>query len=291
MEQWPNFFILGAPKHEYLKGIPGIYMSPVKEPRFFNRINLPDNHPKTKIRDKLKYLELFAGVRDEKIVGEASPGYLADPGAVKLIHDVSPNAKALISLRDPVERAFSLLLMRVRDGKLEESDLTRELEYAVETRNERLRANSWLRNGKYSEGVRRSIEVLGNQNVKVVIFEEWIGNPKETIQEILRFLDIDHEMTTFDAKPLNPYGVSRGPVARYFLKNGKVLSLARSVLSPSARRNLKEQFLLKKQPKPELQEDHRRFLVDFYRKDVNELETLLGRKLPWKNFHDARTGR
>jgi len=42
MERWPNFFIVGAPKagttslYEYLKDIPGIYMSPVKEPKFFS---------------------------------------------------------------------------------------------------------------------------------------------------------------------------------------------------------------------------------------------------------------
>ena len=42
MERWPNFYIVGAPKagttslYEYLKAIPGIYMSPVKEPKFFS---------------------------------------------------------------------------------------------------------------------------------------------------------------------------------------------------------------------------------------------------------------
>jgi len=40
-EKWPNFFIVGATKagttslHAYLNDIPGIYMSPVKEPKYF----------------------------------------------------------------------------------------------------------------------------------------------------------------------------------------------------------------------------------------------------------------
>ena len=42
MENWPNFFIVGAPKagttslYEYLKGHPEIYMSPIKEPDYFS---------------------------------------------------------------------------------------------------------------------------------------------------------------------------------------------------------------------------------------------------------------
>jgi hypothetical protein len=42
-EVWPNFFIVGAPKagttslYYYLKNIPGIYMSPNKEPNYFVR--------------------------------------------------------------------------------------------------------------------------------------------------------------------------------------------------------------------------------------------------------------
>jgi len=42
MEKWPNFFIVGAPKagttslYEYLRKIPGVYMSAIKEPHFFS---------------------------------------------------------------------------------------------------------------------------------------------------------------------------------------------------------------------------------------------------------------
>ena len=123
-EKWPNLFIVGAPKagtsslYEYLKKIPGIYMSPIKEPHYFDIQTIPTNHKLNPIRDKKKYLSLFKKVKDEKIVGEASPGYLSDPQAPKLIHQVSPNARIIISLRNPVQRAFSEYLMYVNYGKL-----------------------------------------------------------------------------------------------------------------------------------------------------------------------------
>ena len=114
MKNWPNFYIVGAPKagttsmYEYLKNVPGIYMSAIKEPNYFSINTVPDNHPVLKpIRDKMKYLSLFDDVTNEKIIGEASPDYLPDPDAPHLIHQVAPHAHIVIILRDPVERAFS----------------------------------------------------------------------------------------------------------------------------------------------------------------------------------------
>ena len=113
MERWPNFFIVGAPKagttslHEYLSNIPGIFMSAEKEPNYFSMTVISkDDQSANPIRDKKKYLELFKNAKDEKIIGESSPNYLSDPEAPNLIHQVSPDAKILISLRDPVEQAF-----------------------------------------------------------------------------------------------------------------------------------------------------------------------------------------
>ena len=105
MKNWPNFFIIGAPKagtsslYNHLKEIPGIYMSPVKEPNYFSRSNVPDNSIYRPIRDKEEYLNLFEKVKDEKIVGDASTKYLTDVHAYELIHQVSPQARILISLR------------------------------------------------------------------------------------------------------------------------------------------------------------------------------------------------
>ena len=118
MEKWPNLFIVGAPKagttslHEYFeKKIPGIFMSDVKEPYYFCKTLIPIDHYITPIRDKKKYLELFEKSKTEKIIGESSVWYLSDPDASSLIYQKVPNAKIIIMLRDPVERAFSHYLM------------------------------------------------------------------------------------------------------------------------------------------------------------------------------------
>jgi len=72
MERWPNFFIVGAPKagttslYEYLITIPGIYMSPIKEPHYFSTEPIPAESPRNPIRDKKKYISLFENATNEK---------------------------------------------------------------------------------------------------------------------------------------------------------------------------------------------------------------------------------
>jgi len=106
---WPNFFIVGASRsgttslYKYLKAIPSVYMSPVKEPGYFAQPRIPERAEYLKlfdggIHDKCEYLKLFEGVKDEVAVGEASTNYLWRPEAASRIHDTVPDARIIISL-------------------------------------------------------------------------------------------------------------------------------------------------------------------------------------------------
>src|SRR4051812_26973714 len=111
-ETWPNFFIVGAQKagttslYFYLKKIPQVYMSPLKEPFYFAS-NAVQNNASDVIRDKREYLRLFENARGYIAVGEATPIYLWDQDAPWLIHQTVPHARIIIILRDPIERAYS----------------------------------------------------------------------------------------------------------------------------------------------------------------------------------------
>ena len=115
-EIWPNFFIVGAQKaatsslYQYLKEIPGVYMSPIKEPFYFAPHTVQDDASDL-IRDKKEYLRLFEKARGYIAVGEATPIYLWDPDSPKLIHQTVPHARIIMILRDPIERAYSNYLM------------------------------------------------------------------------------------------------------------------------------------------------------------------------------------
>jgi len=260
-------------------------MSPVKEPHYFSDSNDPANFLLKPIRDKEEYLSLFDKVKEEKIVGEASTSYLVDSQAPKLIHQVSPQARILISLRDPVDRVFSNYLMHKQDYALKQSFRER-LQFELE--HLEIQSETYLRieYGMYSESVKKYLDVFGPQQVKIIIFEEWINNTKDTIEEILRFLGLNNSVTNFKNTVHNQFIGLPGPVAQRIITSSLVANIANITLSESSRTFLKHKLLLRKQLKPKIREDDRGILVKFYYDDVKKLETILGRKFPWPNFQN-----
>ena len=289
MERWPNFFIVGAPKagttslYEYLTNIPGIYMSPVKELHFFSKATLPENHPVHPIRDKKKYLSLFHNVKDEKIIGEASPSYLADPEAPKLIHDVSPDAFILISLRDPVERMFSHFLMQIRDGRMN-FPFRNELQTAFSKNVDLSKRRMRLELGEYYEPIKRYQNIFGTKRVKIIIFEEFIKHTKQTVEEIIKFVGLNPENLNFNDIPHNPF-FEDGDIIRQRIRTSRTLEkFVKRTTTKNMRDIIREKFFINKVKKPKMEEKDRQTLIEYYRADVEKLQKLLGRKPPWKNF-------
>jgi Sulfotransferase family len=117
----PDFLVIGAPKagttalHAALARHPELYMSPIKEPKFF----LSDGPPPAKggPGDALTYREhvwrradyeaLFDPAPAGTLRGESTPLYLYDRAAMQRIRQTLPDAKLIVIVRDPVERAHS----------------------------------------------------------------------------------------------------------------------------------------------------------------------------------------
>ena len=121
--RWPNLFIAGAAKagtgylYTHLGAHPDIRMSGLKEPHFFSQVELwPEVRPfVTTVTDEGAYLKLFEGA-GERYAGEASTSYFWQPATADRIQERCPDARVIISLRDPVERAYSHYLNDHRAG-------------------------------------------------------------------------------------------------------------------------------------------------------------------------------
>lgn len=293
MPTWPNFFIAGAPKcgttslHSYLQAVPGIYMSRIKEPNYFSRVAIPDDHPMVKpIRDESQYLQLFAQAGEAKIVGEASPTYLQDPEAPMLIDRAVPDAKILLSLRDPVERLYSLYLMMLnsRSGL---GTFAEEIERGLALQGDRNLALLRLEVGLYDEQVRRFREVFGDQRLKIIIFEEFMTDVPAALREVLEFLGVEHAVDNVAAPVYRKFGVVRNPLVRYVFGNRNISRAAEMLIPPQARKFIRDKLLVKQVSKPAMDPESREFLRRYYAADVRRLEELLGRSLPWRNFMPA----
>jgi len=290
MDNWPNFFVVGAPKagttslHEYLRRIPGIYMSPEKEPNFFSAKTIHEEGPTIPIRNKKKYLNLFKKVKDEKIIGESSPNYLVDPDAPKLIHRVSPEAKILISLRNPVDRLFSHYLMYRSVGRIKisfsefiEKEFKHEYDYG------KLRLS--LESSFYSNHVKRYIDIFGKDQVKIIFFEELIEDTNSVLRDILKFLNVSISIDNLETEAHNPYSEARGEISKKIYTDMRVRKFVkRGIMPVSVRRFLRYKVFMKKQPKQKIDENDRHVLEKFYDDDVQKLKNILNRELPWQGF-------
>jgi len=106
----PNFFIIGAPKcgttsiATWLSGHPDVYMSPVKEPHYFN-----DDMIYRKYIDYKNYISLFDNAKFQHIaVGEASVYYLYSSNAISNIENSIKGSKYIVLIRNPTNLAISL---------------------------------------------------------------------------------------------------------------------------------------------------------------------------------------
>jgi hypothetical protein len=290
---WPNFFIVGAPKagtsslHAYLNDMPGVFMSRIKEPNYFSRVVVPLDHPVRPIRDTDAYLQLFAGSEGHALVGEASPTYLADPEAPRLIREVSPESRILISLRDPVERAYSHYLMMRNNGFTERSFVD-EIARGFELRD---RLNIALLRpdvGLYRDQVARYFDTFGTAKVMVVIFEEFMADPAQALRSILAFAGIGHDIGNFRPRAYRQYAEVRGKFVRRLFGNRTIARLSESLVPSGARKWVRDRLLTRQAAKPSMDAEGRQVLTDFYRVDVRALSQLLGRPLPWRNFPEVQ---
>lgn len=278
----PNFFIVGAPRagttsiYDFLRRTEGIYMSPRKETNYLSGIDPAFLSPPP-IRDRKKYQSLFRGVKDEKAIGEASPIYLRDPQSPELIRKVCTDPKIVISLRNPVERAYSQYLLRKSNGLT--YSFSEAITIALDAGENDFKARV-INGGMYYEQVKRYVDAFGRDNVKIVVFEEFVKDPRQTVQQIIDFLGVDAEAPEAVDLPHNILAEPRNRVALALLQSHAMRRLGRRLIGQRLGDVIIKKILGKKIPKPEMDEGDRRRLYRIYESDMKKLESFLGIVFP-----------
>jgi len=264
MQIWPNFFIVGASRagttslYNYLKKIPEVYMCPEKEPHYFSRVT----QGRFKVEDEKTYLELFKGVKNEKAIGEASTSYIRSRVAPKLIHDKLPHSKIIIILRDPIDQLISSYFFNLQQRALNLSLHEAVLKGRIDEN-----GNSIKQNEGYSVQINRYLEIFGSDQVMIIIFEEFIKKPQDTVKQVLKFLGINYNFIDFKTIVYNPS-----------------LVLNYEKLNENDKEMLSKFFEDEK-----LNENDKEMLSKFFEEDVKKLESILGLKLPWPNFKNKNS--
>lgn len=279
----PNFLIIGAQKagttslYHYLKQHPEIYMSPVKEPRFFySEFYTADKLRPCQRKAPLsieEYRSLFEEVTNETAIGEASTDYLHCATAPEQIKQALPDVKLIAILRNPVERAFSAFCYQTRDGYE-----TLDFAEAIEDTQSGLR--NYVQLGFYYPQVKRYLDLFERERIKVYLTEDLYRDPNSMLVDVYDFLNVSHEFEP----SLEKKNISGIPKSRLlhdiFLKDNLLKSLLKPLFPDRLRKqiqsNVRKANLAQK---PTLDPELRQKLTKVYQEDVLKLQDLLDRDL------------
>ncbi|WP_432977839.1 sulfotransferase family protein [Dactylosporangium sp. CA-233914] len=201
----PDFLVAGVPKagtsalHAALSRHPQLFMSAVKEPKFFLTDGPPPRHGgpgdvqtyQEHVWRRGDYEALFAGAPPGALRGEATPFYLHDLTAHERIARLIPRAKLILLLRDPVDRAHSNWSHLWGAGLESEADFLR----AVELEPVR-RAKGWAAFwhytglGMYGTQLRHLYEHFPREQVLLLRYRDLRDDPGGTVDRVCGFLGV-----------------------------------------------------------------------------------------------------
>ncbi|BBB33403.1 sulfotransferase [Thermotomaculum hydrothermale] len=299
----PDFFIVGAPKcgttslQYYLSQHPEIYFSPIKEPVYFAK-DIVENAKRCKsgrayfldkkyflrkhplqmhiayIEDFNLYLQLFSYMKEEKVAGEASAYYLFSSVAAEEIYKFNKDAKIIIILRNPVERAFSHFLMNLRDGIINNNDFLDEVFSDYEKGKNECRQNC-LEIGLYFNQLQRYFNLFPENNIRVLIFEKYTKNLPETCRDLFAFFGVKKDFEVDFSKKLNK---ALNPKLPWI--NNKIKDLRRKInlIFPFKTPELIKKtynYLFMENEKPLLTKREKEKLLSLFKEDILKTQSLL----------------
>jgi Sulfotransferase domain len=215
----PDFLIIGAQKcgttslYVYLTQHPQILPATQKELHFFD-LNYAQGID--------WYLAQFSAKTDEKITltGESSPYYIFHPCVPQRVHQLFPDTKLIVLLRNPVERTWSHYHHEVRWG-FETLDFEAAIDSEAERLNgelEKLRADpnyysfnhqhyTYLSRGIYVDQLQAWMELFPRNQFLILNSEDFYANPAATLTQTLEFLGL----SPWDLGSYPPYNIGECP--------------------------------------------------------------------------------
>ena len=294
----PDFFLLGAPKagttalHAALAQHPQLYLSAVKEPKFY----LCDGRPPSRsgqrgpgdahsarewVWRRSEYEALFDVAPAGTLKGESTPFYLYDRFAQRRIKADVPDAKMLVVLRDPIDRAYSNWMHLWSDGLEPIGDFAQA--WAAE--DERVAAGwapfwHYRRLGLYGEQLRDLIELFGRDQVHVLRYRDLVETPDAALDKVCAFLGVESGHVEQPARENSRSYVVPGRRTAALSKVVRAGAAAGAHLPPQVWRRASEPLLRLLQKgdvrRPVLDQAVRMRLVEAYREDNALLIELAG---------------
>jgi len=263
----PAFIIIGAVKgattwiaHQ-LREHPDLWL-PNAEPHFFST----EYH-----RGPEWYASLFAAAPAGRILGEKSADYLAHPDAPARIAHRLPQARLIVQLRDPVQRAYSDYCMLYRRGMVG-NDPRKHLT------GDGAHTSRFLVGGMYGAHIKRYMNHFAREQLLVVLYETLSHSAESVLANVCQHIGVrSHVAPAAIAARKNDGAADLLP-----LSLRRILQPLRPVLDPLRSIPLFAQMrasLAAPMVYPPLINETRQIMRDFYRDDILWLQDFLEQDL------------
>jgi hypothetical protein len=178
---FPKFICIGAQKagttwlFRNLKNHPEVILRQ-KEFHFFDNYN---DQPLS------VYSNCF-NIRNKKIAGDITPSYCLIPNEqVEFMHRIMPNAKLIFMLRNPIDRAWSGLLMHFFKRKeISEAALSEEKMIAY------LKKEPVLNRGLYSKSIKKFLSYYPMDQLLILDFDRVASEPESLLKEVYEYIGV-----------------------------------------------------------------------------------------------------
>lgn len=273
----PSFLVIGAMKagtttlFRDLRSSPGVFMPGDKE--------LHDLNTDEVLTDagRQRYEAFFSGAAAGQVCGEASTGYSKLPD----ITGVPERAKALLPsdlrvvyiVRDPIARLISQYHHHLSNRVVDLPIDTAIRDYAP-----------LINYSRYAMQIEPWIATIGREQVRILIFEDYVRNRSATVASLLDFLGVEEGHRVEEGEVYNKGAgrpVHSGPFA-VASRSGVYQRVVRPLIPLGVRDSLRRLLLPKAPPKAMPMEDTIRWAESQLREDMERFRLILGvPALPW----------
>ena len=287
----PNLLIVGAAKsgttslHNYLNQHPEVFMCNPKEPHFLINKEIGVERIPVGISNFQEYENLFEEGNHKKFRGESSVMYLMYPEIVipKIKDLLGVEAKIIIMLRNPVERAYSGYQHVKRYNVKEELDFENALATSEEryfTREDMTPASRYKELGLYFKQVKSFLQEM--KNVHIIIYDDYQQDLQEEMNKVFAFLEISQVKINADQRHMvGGWQWENESMKKMMMKKSSLKTILKIIIPFKSLRKKVRQYLQSKNTTnvPKMSLKTKDMLKQFYKYDVQKLSDLLNRDL------------
>jgi hypothetical protein len=302
-----DFFLVGAAKSgtttvsEWLADHTSVFIPAIKETNYFSTdIEVNDFSPEyvqntfldldsyfskeslrpihiSFVRRKEHMDRLYRDATPGTTLGECSTSHLYSMAAARNIYRHNDQAKIIVILRNPIERAFSHYLMARKYGHTQLS-----FQDAIK-RDLRAKKKGWgiselyVDLGMYSRQIQRYQNLFSPGQIHILKFEDLVDKPEEVHRMLCLFLGIP--MAPFPASEnANTAGLARMEGLNLWLTRSG-LKKGMGKLFPSKMKESLKKIYYTDVNLPTLTEEDHRFMYDIFREDIVRTARITGLNL------------